>query len=663
MGGGLLNLVATGELNKILNGNPQKTFFKTTYAKYRNFGLQRFRLPYRYINELSLFTNSIFEFVIPNNGDMLLDTFFSFKIPDIYSPIYTIPRANQQDENGNIFTNLMYCQPYEFKWVENLGAQIIKKVTYLIDGRPIQEYSGQYLYCKSKRDLSSGKLKLFNEMIGNITEMTDPANFSNNNGNYPSVSWGGLSESEWPNGLEPSIRGRRLYVPLYLWETFSSYMSFPLLALYYSKLEIHIECRPLSEVMVVRNLDYFHDWISKLDNDTQMPRNLDDVFKYYDPPYTQPNFNDERYNVWFFLRPPPQRSFCLGDVSFNMVENVHITDQIQAQMKKISRLHYSATSNLWNAEVSLFSTFAFLSEEERIQVAAKPHQYLVKRVYEKTIYNVQGVHRENVNANGLTVSWMWFFQRSDVVLRNEWSNYSNWDYNNKMPYPCVLSMDISYTLIDIPTVNTAYITPTHFMCGNNISDYSNPCMQYITGPTHPRNERNIMINWGLYCNELERESILPFGINDYLEKYLRVEGNPEDGIYCYNFNIEKNISLNPSGAMNMSKFTDVAFEFTTINPYREMLPPTENLYNEVISDPDPLKFSINENCINNGNNFMDASFEPDHYLNNHTPGGEIHTLSNVSYTDFDYNFNLHIMEERYNVIQFSSGMARYLFPN
>ena len=40
MGGGLLNLVATGENNKILNSNPSKTFFKTTYAKYTNFGLQ-----------------------------------------------------------------------------------------------------------------------------------------------------------------------------------------------------------------------------------------------------------------------------------------------------------------------------------------------------------------------------------------------------------------------------------------------------------------------------------------------------------------------------------------------------------------------------------------------------------------------------------------------
>ena len=34
MAGGLLNLVSAGQQNVILNGNPSKTFWKTTYAKY-----------------------------------------------------------------------------------------------------------------------------------------------------------------------------------------------------------------------------------------------------------------------------------------------------------------------------------------------------------------------------------------------------------------------------------------------------------------------------------------------------------------------------------------------------------------------------------------------------------------------------------------------------
>jgi hypothetical protein len=54
MAGGLLNLVAVGNQNVFLTGNPKKTFFKFVYAKYTNFGLQRFRLDYEGSRNLNL---------------------------------------------------------------------------------------------------------------------------------------------------------------------------------------------------------------------------------------------------------------------------------------------------------------------------------------------------------------------------------------------------------------------------------------------------------------------------------------------------------------------------------------------------------------------------------------------------------------------------------
>ena len=47
MPGGLLQLVAYGQSNVILTGNPKKTFFKATYNKYTNFGMQKFRIDYK----------------------------------------------------------------------------------------------------------------------------------------------------------------------------------------------------------------------------------------------------------------------------------------------------------------------------------------------------------------------------------------------------------------------------------------------------------------------------------------------------------------------------------------------------------------------------------------------------------------------------------------
>lgn len=633
MGGGLLNLIASGELNIILNGNPKKTFFKTTYAKHTIFELQRFQIESSFENSLSLFTDSLFKFTISNIGDLLMDTFFSFSLPDIYSPIYTIPLGHTLSSNGQYVPNpdlsgLIYCQPYEFRWIENIGVQFIKKVTYLIDGRPIQEYSGHYLYCKSKRDLTSAKLELFNSMIGNTKEFTEPEVFNNNNGNYPSVSWGGLNESNYPDGLEPSIRGKRIFVPLYLWETFSSYQSFPLLLLQYSKLEIHVECRPLCELFKVRDLNYFESWVEKLCPTTQLPKVITDTFNYYNPPFIQPDLSDERYNILFFLKPPPSNSFCLGDISYNTLSNLTTAENIQKVFKDISIKYYSKLPNFGFDNISLYSTVAFLSEDERRYIGEQTQQYLVKKVFERTIYNVQGVRKEDIQSYGMTVSWMWFFQRSDVALRNEWSNYSNWIYNNKMPYPCILSLDLYNSLSN---VNIPYITPQH---KKYLTNNLNPCVQYISGPTHPGNEKNIMVNWGLYCNEFVREDILPYGINTSIENYLRVEGDPDDGIYSYNFNIEKNSSLNPSGAMNMMKFNNITFEFTTIDPYREQ---------------------SNENDLTSVNKIFGENSNQTNQIK--------YCIDSSNYEELNYNYNLHIMEERYNILQFSNGIVDYLFPN
>ena len=62
MPGGLLNLVASGNQNVILNGNPTKTFFKFVYAKYTNFGLQKFRLDYNCSRTLNVSEDSHFTF-------------------------------------------------------------------------------------------------------------------------------------------------------------------------------------------------------------------------------------------------------------------------------------------------------------------------------------------------------------------------------------------------------------------------------------------------------------------------------------------------------------------------------------------------------------------------------------------------------------------------
>ena len=123
MVGGLLNLIAVGPEDIILIGNPTKSFFTRVYAKYTNFGLQKFRIDFQGQKTLQENTRSFYNFTIPRYADLLVDTYFVIDFPNIWSPIY-FPIFEPSSK-----TTYPYCQPYEFKWIEDLGAQLIKKIT------------------------------------------------------------------------------------------------------------------------------------------------------------------------------------------------------------------------------------------------------------------------------------------------------------------------------------------------------------------------------------------------------------------------------------------------------------------------------------------------------------------------------------------------------
>ena len=147
MGGGLLNLVAYGNLNVILHGNPSKTFFKTSYAKHTNFGLQKFRLDYKGLKTLKIGETSTFTFKVERYADLLLDTYLVVNLPHIWSPLY--PVKNTQN-NPNI-PNTPYYIPYEFRWIKHLGTKIYSD-SVVTKMRESEIFSSTYLKKKRKNE-------------------------------------------------------------------------------------------------------------------------------------------------------------------------------------------------------------------------------------------------------------------------------------------------------------------------------------------------------------------------------------------------------------------------------------------------------------------------------------------------------------------------------
>ena len=240
MGGGLLNIISYGNQNIILNGNPSKTFFKTVYAKYSNFGIQNIRIDYTGLKNLNLSEDSVFTFKIPRNAEMLLDTFLVFNLPDIWSPI--IPPKDITD----------IWRSYDFRWIDNIGTNIIKKITISIGGQIIQTFSGQYIRNIMDRDGDHSKKELFNKMTGMTDELTNPENIYNRESNYPNAF---VNENSTTNtGPDPSIHGRKIYIPLNFWFSYSSKVGLPLVALQYSEVVIDIILRPIIDLYRINDV-------------------------------------------------------------------------------------------------------------------------------------------------------------------------------------------------------------------------------------------------------------------------------------------------------------------------------------------------------------------------------------------------------------------------
>ena len=620
MAGGLLNLVAYGNKNIILNGNPSKTFFKTTYAKYTNFGMQKFRIEFDGQKTLRENTNSFYEFTIPLYGDFLMDTYFVINMPNIWSPIYC-PNVSPpcKEVNSDCFNNLknyvtqeinegQYTQPYEFKWIENLGSQLIKNIRYTIGGKIIQEFSGDYLYNMVQRDFSKDKKDLFDKMTGNTGDMNDPANYTTNNGNYPNYLGQSLS-------CDPSIRGKKLYIPLNIWSTLSAKLSIPLVCLQKNQLKIQIECRPIRELFVIRDINEYisTQWDVSANALGGLVYNTD--VSYSEPPYiSSMNIVDPKYQLYLFL---------------NQIQNGDLNNLYPSLQSSGVKFDASQQSN-WYADPHLVTTYGFISKEEIREFVENPPSYLIKQINEYSFHReANKIEKIRVKSNGLISSWMWYFRRDDVYLRNEWSNYTNWPYNY-MPYPCVNPYDLSNNLN--ATSYKKPCPPKFSKASNNLgpncfpytpySKYNDPsgCIPQITGPARKDNTKNIMNSWSLIIDGSIREKELPGSVLNTVEKYVRTAGNGKDGLYCYNFSLNTDpFQYQPSGAMNLSKVRHCDWEYGTFRPVKDI-----------------------------SSQLLIVCDENDNMLGYNKPYWNIHK----------YDFYLHIMEERYNLITFENNNVR-----
>jgi hypothetical protein len=541
MAGGLLNLISTGNNSIFLTGNPTKTFFKVTYAKHTNFGMQKFRIDYDGLRDLRLTEPSTFTFKMPRYAELLMDTYLVINLPTIWSPIY----------NPVLATNNQWA-PYDFRWIQELGTNMISEISITCGSQIIQKYSGDYLRAMVERDFSKEKKDLFNQMTGNTDELNDPANAFRRQNTYPSAYFAGDGKT-----AEPSIRARKIYIPINTWFTLNSRCAFPMVCLQYNDLNISVTLRPIKELFQVRDV-------------------FDTANNF---PYVQPDFNEPQFNMYEFLQTP-------------------IEDLSQPE-----NYPWPVKNNTWNADIHILSTYCFLTAEESRKFASEDQVYLVKDIFEYTFNNVTGSKKVELTSNGMISSWMMYLQRNDVNMRNEWSNYTNWPYKT-LPSDVILSSVDPFTnygpgdnLPGAPQINSGI---------------------FLSGILAPENQKEILETMAIVLNGDYRENVLESGIYNYIEKYVRTKGNAKEGLYCYNFCLNTDpFEYQPSGAINLSKFRTIELEITTHTPQFDI----ENSRYNII-------------CDGFGN-----------------PIG----TNKLNWQLYEYNYNLKVFEERYNILSFIGG--------
>ena len=143
MGCSLLQLVDKGDMDKnFLIGNPNNSYFQSVYKKYSNFSTETKRT---YLTNDFNFGKKT-KIIIPKNGDLIIDMYLEFRLPNLIS-VETI------DPNTEQFLS----------WVDSIGNVILKNIKLKIGEQIIDEQYGEWNNIWNQYALNREKKKVISK--------------------------------------------------------------------------------------------------------------------------------------------------------------------------------------------------------------------------------------------------------------------------------------------------------------------------------------------------------------------------------------------------------------------------------------------------------------------------------------------------------------------
>ena len=212
MAGGLMQLIAYGEENVYLTGNPQVTYFKIVYKRHTNFAMESVKLNFNKNPNFGSRCDDRVTCSIPRKGDLIKNVWFET----------TLPTLNGVPGKG-------------YGWVDAIGHALIDGATLEIGGQNLDRHHGSWMNIFSDLTIPTEKKIGFNEMIGNVASLK------------PKGGINGISS----NGI--TCPAYQVYVPLQFWFCRNAGLALPLIALKYHDVRIHIDINILKNLILQQN--------------------------------------------------------------------------------------------------------------------------------------------------------------------------------------------------------------------------------------------------------------------------------------------------------------------------------------------------------------------------------------------------------------------------
>jgi hypothetical protein len=387
MPGGLLQLVAVGAQNELVNGSPSMTHFRAVYRRHTNFAMESIRMTFSSSNlEFSTTGTRTLSCRIDRYAQLIHDTYLVLTLPDIWSPLVnvgiTLPTGYQSSNGANSIG-------YEFQWIQNIGYNMIDRVDLVMNGQVIQSLRGEWLKFYSYLTHDRNKRLIVDQMVGNVPELYDPANAYDRQNQYPHAITPVTLPSALPQTTipEPSIRSRQLVVPLHFWFCENPGLALPLVALQNSEVYVNVTLRNLNDLYTVIDVDP----TSTTYGQRIKPR------------------GDNTTGMKLFLSPP----------------NVDGTPS-------------NTLLTTFFPDPYLEGNFIYLTETEMNQIARADTTVLVKTIrYKNNEGQFGGNSDVEIPMFNLVTRLVFSAQRSDKILTNDWDNYTNWTNPKRAPWSSI----------------------------------------------------------------------------------------------------------------------------------------------------------------------------------------------------------------------------------